>query len=341
VPIPKPEADESEKDFIGRCMAQIADEFTDQEERAGVCYGAWRGEDEKEAPVKCLRERKSFTKPEYKLVDGDEGIWECYASTFKSAPDPYGDVVERGCFKKTLKENISRIKNLWNHNPNEPIGRPIYAEEDSKGLFSRNKLSLGVQKARETRELIKDGVINEVSIGYDTIQSKLLSNLRHLTEVRLWDISPVTFAANEEATVLSMKGLSKELKDLLALPKDISEPKLRMAIKALEDLLVTSRSTFVMGDGEADPMPEEAKVGRVLSATNKGKLRAAMDALQALLEAAGEEEDPSKSQSTDPPEVEGAAELKVALEQFEHVSGSLGVREAADRINVYLAKLMN
>jgi hypothetical protein len=119
--------------------------------------------------------------------------------------------------------------------------------EDERGLKIKAKLSLGVQRAREVLALMKDGVINEMSIGYDTINSKMLTGVRHLTEIKLWDASPVTFAANPDAGILSVKS-------------------------DLEDLM---------------------KSGRMLSATNKDKIRAALESLQALLDAADDE--PEKS----------------------------------------------
>ena len=202
-------------------------------------------------------ERKFYKDIEYKLTDADAGIWECYASTFADEPDSYGDVVDKGAFTKTIKEAGGRIKNLWNHSVMDPIGKPLVIKEDSTGLFSQNKLSLGVQRAREIRELMADGVINEVSIGYDTITQKMEGAIRHLKEVRLWDISPVTFAANPNATILSVKSIYDELATLLN-------------------------------------VPQLGKSGRVLSVVNKDKVQAALDALQALLDAAGDAE-PEKS----------------------------------------------
>lgn len=45
MPIPSPRSDEDQDDFIGRCMSELADEYDDQDQRAAVCYDAWRGDD--------------------------------------------------------------------------------------------------------------------------------------------------------------------------------------------------------------------------------------------------------------------------------------------------------
>jgi uncharacterized protein len=273
MPIPKPNDGEGQDEYISRCMGDEAMQEYDSEQRLAVCRTAWddaqkAGEDqEPDAPKAGNRpvfERKSFStigpvpNLELKLVNADEGIWEAYASTFKDSPDPYGDIVDKGAFKKTIRDNFKRIRNLWNHNVDEPIGRPLALSEDSHGLHTKNKLSLGVQRARETRELMADGVINEVSIGFDTIMDKIKDGLRHLVEVRLWDISPVTYAANEEAVILSVKndlralrikGLPDELlRELLNLPPDISPEELKQAIAAIQALRPGSVKGAVPGD---------------------------------------------------------------------------------------------
>lgn len=43
VPLPEPNDGESESDFVSRCMgSEAAQEFEDQEQRAGVCYSQYR-----------------------------------------------------------------------------------------------------------------------------------------------------------------------------------------------------------------------------------------------------------------------------------------------------------
>ena len=174
-------------------------------------------------------ERK-FMKFELKEANEEEGTFEGYASTFRDIPDSYGDVVDKGAFKKTIKENRSRIKILWNHDVFEPIGKPIELSEDEIGLFVKGKLTLGVQRAKEVLALMKDGVINEMSIGYQTITEKLVDGVRHLKEVKLFDVSPVTFAANPTAQVLDVKAVERSLRN-----KD-TEP-IEEAVKSLQALL--------------------------------------------------------------------------------------------------------
>jgi len=159
-------------------------------------------------------ERKSVAF-EVKALDEAEGIFEGYASTFTKVPDSYGDVIDKGAFKKTITENRGRIKILWNHNTDEPIGIPLELREDDIGLYVKGKLSLAVQRAREVFALMKDGVVNTMSIGFRTIKEGMDGDIRHVQEVKLYDTSPVTFASNESALITSVKAVEpRDSKDI-------------------------------------------------------------------------------------------------------------------------------
>lgn len=244
MPIPRPSAGESDSEFIERCMtdAVMLDEY-DTDQRLAICYSQLR---EGKMELKSLR----F---ELKALDDTEGTFEGYAATFSDRPDSYGDVIERGAFTKTLQENASRIKILWQHNTWEPIGRPLEMREDESGLYVKGKLTLGVQRAREALELMRDGVVTELSIGYETVKDVVMDNVRHLKELRLFDISPVTFAANPDALILAAKFDARlaeleHLKSGRALSAASIE-KARAAIDALNALISSAEST----PGEAEP----------------------------------------------------------------------------------------
>jgi HK97 family phage prohead protease len=55
---------------------------------------------------------------------------------------------------------------------------------------------------------MKAGVVKGLSIGYDTIQATYDGDIRHLTELKLWEISRVIFPMNESAQVSAVKALS-------------------------------------------------------------------------------------------------------------------------------------
>ncbi len=312
-------------------------------------------------------ECKTF-KFDVKEVKEDEGTFTGHAATFSDKPDSYGDIIDAGAFTKTLKEGGKRIKSLWNHSVMEPIGKPTELSEDDKGLLFKVKLSLGVQRAREVLSLMKDGVITEMSIGYDTMKETYRDGVRHLQEIRLWDISPVTFAANPEAIITGVK--AEELKPYpnehacrLRNPDDFQSDSFRRTTRVSDG----KKYSVIMGrlEGE-DTMTEQAyrydkevwtsgeakthckehdgtfeaaeeKSGRVLSATNLEKVQRAFEALQTLLNSL-EEGEPEKS--TQYPEVEKeAAELEATIAGLKAENDGFSTREAEAKIEEILAKL--
>lgn len=128
--------------------------------------------------------------------------------------DLHGDVIEAGAFKRTLANRAKSKKALpvlWQHDFREPIGR-INAEdmvETGKGLEIKGKLTLSVERAREARDLIQDGAISGLSIGFEIPKNKAKFddelNGRRISEVILWEMSIVTFPANPRATISGVK----------------------------------------------------------------------------------------------------------------------------------------
>jgi HK97 family phage prohead protease len=152
------------------------------------------------------------TEKKFQLLDlkevSEEGVFEGYASKFGDR-DQGGDTVMKGAFKNSLSQRKAKgVKMLWQHDPSHPIGVWDEVKEDATGLFVRGRLLTTVQKAKETYELMKAGVIDGLSIGYRTIKSLRddATGFRQLKEVDLWEISLVTFPMLTSATVTSVKG---------------------------------------------------------------------------------------------------------------------------------------
>ncbi|OUO69430.1 peptidase U35 [Anaerotruncus colihominis] len=144
----------------------------------------------------------SFRTEEY---DEESGIFSGYAAVYGNI-DSGGDIIEPGAFTKTIAEGWERVKILALHNDCWlPIGRPLELREDSNGLFIKAKIS-DTSMGRDIKVLLKDGVLNELSIGYDPIVFDYDENgIRHLREVKLWEVSIVTWAMNPEATITDYK----------------------------------------------------------------------------------------------------------------------------------------
>lgn len=156
----------------------------------------------KEKSVKTEYKTLSFRTDEY---DEESGIFSGYAAVYGNV-DSGGDIIEPGAFTKTIAEGWERVKILALHNDCWlPIGRPLELREDSNGLFIKAKIS-DTSMGRDIKVLLKDGVLNELSIGYDPIVFDYDENgIRHLREVKLWEVSVVTWAMNPEAVITDYK----------------------------------------------------------------------------------------------------------------------------------------
>lgn len=135
----------------------------------------------------------------------DNGAFAGYASIFHVV-DNQQDMMVAGAFRETL-EKSGNIKLLWQHNFDEPIGYFTQLYEDARGLYVEGKLLLDVQRAKEAHALLKAGAIAGLSIGYVPVKYHIdaPTGVRMLEEVDLYEISLVTFPANEQATVHAVK----------------------------------------------------------------------------------------------------------------------------------------
>ena len=178
-------------------------------------------------------ETKAF--PFEMKADLNNGEFEGHCSVFGNI-DSYNDVVCHGAFTKTINENKNRIKILWQHDIYEPIGKPVEIYEDSKGLYVKGKISM-TDVGQKAMILMRDGVITEMSIGYDTVKYDLdkLTGIRNLREVKLWEFSCVTFAANSAATIQNVK--RNKILDELKVGRMISNAN-RSKIQTVIDALV-------------------------------------------------------------------------------------------------------
>jgi len=171
-----------------------------------------------------------------KLEDVDpDGTFTGYLSVF-DVEDSYGEIVRRGAFKKTLKEQ-ERFPLLDHHNPEQLIG-DFEGKEDKRGLWIKGRLILSVQKAKEKYDLLKAGILKGLSIGFQTIKDlwDRDNEIRELLEVKLWEGSLVTFGANSQALVEGVKSaeLFDPVGDLIETlkKKDLTDTEKEMIYKA-------------------------------------------------------------------------------------------------------------
>lgn len=137
-------------------------------------------------------EHKSFA---FELKEANEaGEFTGLASVYGNR-DLGGDVVERGAFTKTLRERGSEVPILWQHDQKNPIGLGTLTDS-ADGLLIKGKLDLDIPEGQRAYSGLKKGYLKGLSIGYDVVKQKYAGNDRHLTELKLYEVSTVTLPMN-------------------------------------------------------------------------------------------------------------------------------------------------
>ena len=143
-------------------------------------------------------------------IDDKLGIVKGYGSVFGNV-DSDNDIVQKGAYSRTIKNNGSRVKYLYQHDITKPIGRMKELEEDEYGL----KFIAEIPKTTfgtEILELLKYNVIDENSVGMQVLDREHREDgVRVITEAKLYEISAVTIAANDQAKILDVKGKSEQI----------------------------------------------------------------------------------------------------------------------------------
>ncbi len=146
-------------------------------------------------------------------VDDKNRIISGYLSQIEVV-DEVEDVIDAKAFNMTLAERKNDIFYLNQHNWSQPHGKFASLEVDSYGLkFVSNPLP-NTTFSNDTIELIEKGIITTNSIGYMPTKTVSEGNVRRIKELKLYEGSTVTLAANRGAIITGLKSLTlSELKD--------------------------------------------------------------------------------------------------------------------------------
>ena len=199
---------------------------------------------EVDGSCQCDTELKHLTF-ETEIKSDTKGVFTGYGSIFGNE-DQGNDIMQKGAFTKSLEQRpASKVKMLYQHKTDEPIGIFTDMYEDSKGLFVKGQLAMGTQKGREAYELLKMGALDGMSIGFKADPDKQGYNenkrgVRTLKEVDLMEISLVTFPMNESALIETVKGNAKNIREWEKILRDVgglSRTESKIGAKALSEAL--------------------------------------------------------------------------------------------------------
>lgn len=154
------------------------------------------------------RKQIAYTNIELRALDDSEDGWTVsgYAAVFDSPsePLPWTEYVKRGAFTKTIKDGAD-VRLLIDHT-GVPLARTksgtLTLREDNKGLFMEARLDPNNPDAVKMRSALMRGDVTQMSFAFETVKDSWNNerSVRELKEVRLYDVSLVTYPAYEETS---------------------------------------------------------------------------------------------------------------------------------------------
>lgn len=156
-----------------------------------------------------IKERRTF--PVEIRISRDDDVPKIigHAAIFNEIGDGFWfrEKINPGAFKKSIKADD--IRALFNHDPNIILGRnkakTLVLKEDDKGL-AIEIVPPDTQSARDLMVSMERGDISQMSFAFQTVKEDWErvedeTDIRTLKEVKLYDVSPVTFPFYEGTDV--------------------------------------------------------------------------------------------------------------------------------------------
>ncbi len=182
-------------------------------------------------------QRNSFAW-EVKAID-EAGFIEGLAAGFGNV-DYGGDRILPGAFRKSI-EMKSGVPMLLYHDQHRPVGRWSEFEESAAGLVAKGRISTRTRDGGEAYELVKDGALSGLSIGYDPVNKRMAGKVRELVEIDLHEVSLVAIGMNPKATVTAIKEF-EDLRNRLAAGDQLT-------VREMERLM---KEAFGLSNAEAE-----------------------------------------------------------------------------------------
>ena len=298
--MPTPRTDESQEDFVSRCIPMVIDEGAEQDQAEAICFDIY---DRTKMTDKLFDVSRSKNKPsnEKRLtfdsftigtktvhVDNEEmkvATFEGVANVMEHE-DLGGDVIHKGAFKKTLEEKEGKVPFVTDHTykVDNYVGVAFLEEQGNllkanvEVLLTNNKA--GKEFYTKAKFANSHGEPFGMSIGYDIPKGKseMKNGQRHIYEIKLYELSGVLFPMNELSRAVGFKDLLNGDEDLTAQELLAIKHEIDQAIKekgeSLGKFLNRAVSDMVTEDSEREEVLErlsehmETNIDRVLEVLN-------------------------------------------------------------------------
>lgn len=164
--------------------------------------------------IEKIEVQKSLVGQNVVNIEQAKGVVEIYVNAFNNT-DYQGDISDPKSFNRTIKNNLARIKHLYNHDTEKFLGVPERFIVDSFGLLAVSKMNLHNEF---TKNIFADYIfyaengrtpdhsIRATMLDYDIVEN----GNRLVKEWALLEYSTVAFGANHLTPLVSVKS-NKEI----------------------------------------------------------------------------------------------------------------------------------
>jgi HK97 family phage prohead protease len=135
--------------------------------------------------------------------------------------DHGGDKVFPGAATKSIAKR-GGVPMLLFHDQKRPVGRWTELTEVPEGIIAKGKISTKTRDGGEAYELVKDGALAGLSMGYLTNRHKMAGKVRELYEIDLIEVSLVTVPMNDFTLISGVKEI-EDSRNRLAAGERLSE----------------------------------------------------------------------------------------------------------------------
>ena len=137
----------------------------------------------------------------------DKGVVTGYLNRF-GEPDSYGTVFEASAFQSAIDKGVDKLRVLFNHDWNTPIGSVAGIRFDNVGTLVDLALPVDIPSVNDIYQKVRAGILDGISFGFMEKDSGLRysGGVGVYTDIDMFEVSIVTFPAGENSRVTSVRG---------------------------------------------------------------------------------------------------------------------------------------
>jgi HK97 family phage prohead protease len=171
---------------------------------------------------------------ELRLDDVEERTITGIAVPYNQDANIGGMYTER--FAPGAIDSVEGVKLFYGHNHDSlPIGKLISGRETDAGYEVTAKLTAGVQQADETLALMRDGVLDKFSVGFEPVEQVRDGNTITRTKVLLRELSVVWMPAYSEASITEVREESPSEPEILTESESELENNIELDVRSVQD----------------------------------------------------------------------------------------------------------